>query len=87
MAEIMDAINAMFEFGGFLAVLPSILIVRKSKKIDGVSVITLWFFTAFGYWNILYYPHLNQACSTYAALLLAAANSYWLLLVWKYKSQ
>jgi len=79
----MDKINALFEFCGFLAVMPSIVAAHKSKKIVGVSLITPLFFAAWGFWNILYYPHLAQDYSTYAAILLASANSYWLVLVWK----
>ncbi|MBL4774469.1 MAG: hypothetical protein JKY87_00210 [Mariprofundus sp.] len=83
----MDKINALFEFCGFLAVLPSIVAAHKSKQIVGVSLVTPLFFAAWGYWNILFYPHLDQVWSAYAAVLLAVANSYWLVLVWKYKSE
>ena len=81
----MDIINALFELFGAVAVLPSIYKAYQTKIIRGVSIITPLFFAAWGYWNIIYYPHLEQHWSAAAAMFLAATNSVWLLQVWIYK--
>lgn len=83
----MDKINALFELGGFLAVVASIISARKAGTVVGVSWLTPCFFSAWGYWNLLFYPMLDQAWSAAAALLLAAANSYWLWLIWMYRQE
>jgi len=83
----MDLINAMFEFGGFLALIPSIRAIMRDKRVHGFSILTPLFFTSWGYWNIVYYPHLEQLWSAVAAVLLALANSVYLFLVYKYRGQ
>jgi len=81
----MDQINAAFEFGGAIAVIPSILAAMRDKRIMGLSIWSTVFFASWGWWNLIYYPHLDQIWSAWAALLLAATNSVYLYLIWKYK--
>ena len=81
----MDQINAAFEFGGAVAVIPSILAAVRDKRIMGLSIWSTVFFSAWGWWNLIYYPHLDQLWSAWAALLLATTNSVYLYLIWKYK--
>lgn len=80
-----DAMNAIFEFGGALAVLPSILSILKSKQSQGIAVSTALFFTSWGLWNLFYYPFLDQPLSTLGAMVLSAVNIVWLFLILKYK--
>ncbi|WP_167632472.1 hypothetical protein [Mariprofundus ferrooxydans] len=81
----MDAINALFEFGVFLAVVPSILALLRDRQVRGMSLLTPLFFTSWGFWNIFYYPHLDQFWSAAAAVLLTITNSIYLVLLLKYK--
>ena len=81
----MDKINALFEAFGAVAVLPSIVKAYRSKIIRGVSIITPLFFASWGFWNIIYYPSLDQLWSAAAAVFLAATNSTWLAQVWMYR--
>jgi len=82
----MDAINACFELGGAFAIIPSIIAAHKAKEIRGISIITSIFFTSWGWWNIVYYPSLDQMLSAGAAVLLAGTNSIWLYQIWKYRA-
>lgn len=79
-----DLINAAFEFCGFIAVIPTIIEANRTKEIKGVSIITVLFFASWGFWNVFYYPSLNQEWSAYAAILLAAVNCVWLWQVYQY---
>jgi len=83
----MDIINAMFELGGFMAIIPSILAVLRDKCWQGLSLMTPVFFTSWGFWNILYYPHLDQFWSACAAVLLTVSNSIYLALLFKYRTK
>lgn len=80
-----DLGNGFFEvFGGVLAWLNSVQIY-KDKGIKGINWWVTWFFTAWGCWNLFYYPHLKQSLSFAGAFLLVFANAVWLYLVIKYR--
>lgn len=77
----MDGINALFELGGAIAVIPSIMKLLSDRHHAGVSAWTMMFFSAWGWWNLLYYPHLDQMLSTIGAAFLAVANTTYLILL------
>jgi len=76
-----DLINSLFEISGGFFVLLSIIKVIKDKKVAGVSYGTIGFFATWGYWNLFYYPSLNQWLSTAGAGILAATNTIYVLLL------
>lgn len=79
----MDIINGLFEILGFAFILPSILLLYRQKQVRGISPTHVAFFSAWGYWNLLYYPSLGQWASTVGAVFLALANTtYWVMLVY-----
>lgn len=80
-----DLINGLFETFGGVAVAFSIRAILKDKKSAGFSIIPLLFFTSWGYWNLYYYPHLNQWFSAFGALATVAANTLYIGLVIKYR--
>ena len=80
----MDKINAMFELGGFLMMLPSLIRSYRLKQIVGVHWATPAFFWGWGLWNAFYYPHLDQWFSFAAGLLLVVSNTTWFLMVLLY---
>jgi len=80
-----DIINGLYESLGFFAVMASCLRLMKDKKVNGVSLITVGFFTSWGFWNSWYYPHLGQSLSGTAALGVCAANTLWCCLIIKYR--
>ena len=78
-----DAVNALFESGGALAVANNCLRVWKDKSVKGVSLASTLFFTGWGGWNLYYYHHLEQSLSNMAGGVLVLINAIWLTLMWK----
>lgn len=73
-----DFLNGSFELAGGLFILLSVLKLHKEKKVRGVSYIHVGYFTAWGYWNIYYYPYLNQWISFIGGLSVVVINTFWL---------
>lgn len=72
-----DLINGLFEgFGGVLLWLNCRRLYRD-KVFKGVSIVPTAFFMAWGYWNLFYYPHLDQWLSFTGGLLIVSANTFW----------
>ena len=83
--DIPDLINASFELGSSIALLVSCQRVKKDKAVAGVSLVTIGFFTLWGFWNMYYYPFLGQSFSFYCGILVVAANIYWIILIVRYR--
>ena len=73
-----DALNAAFEFAGAVFSWSNVIALRTHKSVRGVYLPAQAFFAAWGYWNLLYYPALDQWWSALAAALLAVANTVWI---------
>jgi len=73
-----DLINGLFEFSGAYFISLSIKKLYNDKCVRGVSWIHAGFFAAWGYWNLYYYPHLNQWLSFLGGCAIVIANSIWL---------
>lgn len=82
-----DYINGAFEMLSGIFLLLNCFKVYKDKQVKGVSMLSTAFFTTWGFWNLYYYPSLNQTASFYGGLLIVSANSLWLGLMWKYRSK
>lgn len=74
-----DIVNGSLQVGGGFFVLASIARLNKDRQVRGVSWLHVMYFTAWGYWNLFYYPHLDQWVSFAGGLLLVAANTAWLV--------
>lgn len=83
--QIPDLINGLFEVFGGAAVLGHCWQLLKDKQVKGVNMLSCFFFTAWGYWNLFYYPHLNQWLSFAGGILIVLGNTLWLGLIIKYK--
>ena len=82
-----DFINGMFEaFAGAMIGL-SCRRLLIDKKVRGVSVVATTFFTAWGFWNLFYYPNLEQMWSFFGGLVVVSANAFWLGLMLKYRNR
>lgn len=79
-----DIINGLFESVGGLFILLSVLNLHRAKVVRGVSGIHVGFFSAWGYWNLFYYPHLDQWFSFAGGLGIVIINTVWLGQVWYY---
>jgi len=73
-----DNINGLFELCGGIFVMLHCLKLHKDKKVRGVSFIATGYFAAWGFWNIYYYPFLNQWASLIGGLLIVAMNILWI---------
>jgi uncharacterized membrane protein YfcA len=82
--QIPDLINGCFEILGAPFVCLSIIKLLKDKKVRGVSWKHITFFTSWGFWNLFYYPHLNQWCSFLGGLGIVITNLIWLGLILHY---
>lgn len=73
-----DLTNSFFEiFGGFF-ILVSCFKLQKDKKVRGISWIHITYFTLWGFWNLAYYPHLEQWTSFVGGAFIVVANCFWL---------
>ena len=73
-----DFLNGSFELAGGLFILLSVIKLYKDKKVRGISYVHVGYFTAWGYWNIYYYPYLNQWISFIGGLSVVLINTLWL---------
>ena len=76
-----DVINGMFEsFGGFF-ILFSCFKLMKQKKVRGVSLVHISYFTLWGFWNPYYYTFLRQWTSLIGGSFVVGVNLFWLALL------
>lgn len=81
-----DIINGLFEVAGGVAIFGHVRAILRDKAVRGVSWTAVLFFTAWGYWNLFYYPHLDQWFSFFGGLLIVAGNTLWIALILKYRA-
>ena len=74
-----DTINGAFEFGGAFAIWFSVRNLYRAKLVRGVSWPHVAFFSTWGYWNLAYYPSLDQWLSFAGGLALVTMNTIWLI--------
>ncbi len=81
-----DMINGLFEFIAAPFILLSIIKLHREKKVRGVSYIHVLFFTFWGFWNLFYYPHLEQWVSFFGGIAIVFVNSIWVVQMIYYTS-
>jgi hypothetical protein len=79
-----DIVNALFEFGAVFALWLHIKRLMKDKAVSGVSILATAFFSAWGYWNIFFYPHNGLLLSGIAGAAVALLNTIYVVLLIKY---
>ncbi len=72
-----DNVNGIYEMGGAAALAWNCYRTYKDKEIKGISVVSMAFFLSWSYWNLYYYPSLNQWMSTVGAIVLVLFNTIW----------
>ena len=80
-----DHINGLFEGCGSLLLWLNVKQLLKDKKIQGVHWAPVVFWSAWGFWNLYYYPSLAQRWSFIGGIDVVAANCTWLMLLWHYR--
>lgn len=85
MLHIADLLNGCFELFGIAFIILSIMKATKNKSSAGVNWIHPAFFTAWGLWNLFYYPYLNQWLSFVGGIGIFVTNMVWVALLIKYR--
>lgn len=80
-----DLVNGLFEGGAGILLWWNVVRIVKDKKLRGVSLVPTAVFTAWGFWNLYYYPHLGQILSFFAGISVVVANTTWVALAVYYK--
>lgn len=81
-----DMINGTFEVIGGLLCWANVYKLRKEKRVAGVYWPVQAFFTAWGVWNLIYYPALGQWFSFWGGVFLVLGNGTWVAMA-AYHSQ
>lgn len=82
-----DLINGIFElFSGFF-LFSNCWILYKDKEVKGINLYAMGFFTLWGYWNLYYYPSLDQWKSLLGGIVIVTANTIWIFLAVHYTRQ
>jgi len=74
-----DIINGLFETSGGIFISASIFKLHKDKKVRGIHWIQVCFFTIWGYWNLYYYPHLEQWFSFWGGMGICITQTIWFI--------
>jgi hypothetical protein len=80
-----DLVNGLFELAGAYFTWMNAYRLWKEREIKGVYWPTTAFFTAWGMWNLYYYPALNQWLSFYAGIVLVTGNVLWVAMAVRLK--
>jgi hypothetical protein len=80
-----DVVNGAFEVLGGLMIWLNVRALRRDRMVRGIDWRVTWFFTLWGFWNLFYYPSLDQWASFVGGLVIASGNVAWLALVIKYR--
>lgn len=79
-----DQINGAFEAAGALFTFMNIVRLHRDKMVRGVHWLPIAFFTSWGFWNLYYYPHLDQWWSFAGGIGIVVFNTIWLAQMWYY---
>lgn len=77
MIQLGDLINGTFEMIGGFFLWSNVYRLYKDKTLRGINIEPVAFFSAWGYWNLYYYPSLDQWFSFIGGLNIVAANTVW----------
>jgi len=80
-----DTTNGLFELVGALLNWRNVARIRRDQRVRGVDWRTWAFFTAWGWWNVYYYPSLGQWASMLGGLVMVSANTVWVWYAIKYR--
>lgn len=79
-----DMINAVFEFSAAFFTCLNIRQLWRDKEIKGFSPAAVIFFSAWGFYNCFFYPHLGQWWSFAGGIAITCVNCIYMGLIWYY---
>lgn len=62
----------------------NVVALYRAKQVRGVNVWATVFFTAWGVWNLYYYPSLGQWWSFAGGVAIVVVNAVWVAMAWTY---
>lgn len=74
-----DKVNGLFELLGAPFICLSIIKLYKDKQVHGINWLHACFFMVWGYWNLYYYPAINQWYSFIGGITVVLANTFWFI--------
>ena len=77
--------NALFEGFGAFFIWKSVFALWRDREIKGVYWPAWIFYTAWGLWNLYYYPAIDQWASFACGAVLVTGNLSWVVLAVKFK--
>lgn len=75
-----DLINGAFELTGGVVCWLNVRRLLRDRRVQGVDWRVSAFFSAWGFWNLFYYPSLSQWASFAGGVTLVVANTTWVVL-------
>ena len=79
-----DMVNVLFELVGGLMLWGNVVRLYRDKMVRGVHWTYMSFFAIWGWWNLYYYPYLDQWWSFAGGVSLVVANSVWIAQLFYY---
>ena len=76
-----DLINGAFELSGGFFIWLSVRRTLRDKYVAGVDWMTTAFFAAWGWWNLYFYPSLDQWASFAGGVFIVIMNTTWVVLL------
>ena len=80
-----DICNAAFELFGGVFILNHCRALFEAKIVKGISIVSTVFFTAWGVWNLYYYPSLGQWASFAGGVFICLTNLLWVAMLVYYR--
>lgn len=80
-----DLVNGLFEGLGALLILRNIQALYRDKIVRGVTLAPVVFWSAWGFWNLFYYPSLDQWFSFYGGVGVMTTNTIWVCMAVYYR--
>lgn len=80
-----DIANGFFELIGGILLWRNVCKLYRDKQLRGVFWFPTAFFGLWGYWNLYYYPSLDQWASFLGGLVIVSANTIWVILAIRYR--
>lgn len=75
--QLNDMLNGGFELGGGILLWMSVKQLWADREIKGVYWPVWVFYSAWGIWNLYYYPSISQWASFVGGILVVGANLTW----------
>ena len=77
----MDLVNGLFEMIGGLILWMNVHRLYRDRRVSGVSVAPVVFWSAWGFWNLWFYPAVSCWWSFAGGIVVVLANVAWLVLL------